>query len=224
MFRKISVLIPTRGRLKRLGTLLESFYATTKCGDHNAELVFRADEDDPDTIGLLSLTTFQTFVGPRHQGYQSMPQFFNELAAHATGDVLMCGNDDMIFRTPGWAAAILAAANQFPDGVFNLGVRTMNEGHYPFSIVSAIVVRELGFLWDPRIFWGDMFLRDVMMDLGRVQLLPEVRIDHDWVGFNPDSVFHESDKDITGKDPSYWSGTHRTAVNDAVTRLRGLLA
>jgi hypothetical protein len=148
-----------------------------------------------------------------------MPTFFNELAKAATGDVLLCGNDDMLFRTPGWPGQLLEAANAYPDGLFDLGVTTHNESHYPFSIVSRAATERLGFLWDPRIFWGDIFLRDVMRAFGRAVMVPSVRIDHDWVGFRPDQVFVESDKDILGKDPTYWSGTHATAVADAIATL-----
>jgi len=226
MFTKISVLIPTRHRVGRLETLLAS-YARTICGSSDTELVFRVDDDDLETQDYLSSQhlrngSIHLVVGPRHQGYQSMPRFFNELLAASTGDVLMCGNDDMVFQTVGWPSLILSAANQYPDGVFDFGVSTHNETHYPFSIVSRKVTERLGFLWDPRIFWGDMYLRDVMAIFGRCVMLPAVQIDHDWAGFQPDQVFEESDKDILGKDPTYWTCTHAQAVKDAVERLHAL--
>lgn len=217
-FTKISVLIPTRGRVERLRTLLRSYLETTRGAEAFSDLVFRVDDDDLETRAFLA--TAQTIVGPRGRGYADMPSFYNELAAASTGDVLMCGNDDMVFRTPLWAPLLLEEANRYPDGLFDIGVTTHNETHFPFSVVSRKAAEAMGFLWDPRIFWGDIFLRDVMGAFGRSVMLPEVRIDHDWAGFAPDRVYMESDKNITERDPTYWYVTHVRAVADSVTRLR----
>lgn len=224
MLTKISVLIPTRHRVNRLRIVLDSYAATTE-GGLTAELVFRVDDDDRETQDfLLQHSGLHVVIGPRYQGYGSMARFFNELYLESHGDVLMCGNDDMIFRTPHWATEILQAANAYPDGVFDLGVATFNESHYPFSIVSRRVANHLGFLWDPRIFWGDVYLRDVMNAFGRCIMLPHVRVDHDWMGFHPDPLFIESDKDVLRQNPTYWETTHKSAVDDAVSQLHNLIA
>lgn len=224
MFTKVSVLVPTRGRVDRLRTMLGSFDRTTGNGP-DAEVVFRVDDDDPATLGfLLGWGGHQVVSGPRLDGYRSMPEFYNELAGAATGDVLMVGNDDMTFLTPGWPAIVLAAANLVQDGVFDFGVSTHNEDHYPFSIVSRKVVDALGFFWDPRIFWGDIYLRDVMGNLGRLAKIP-VEIDHAWAGFAPDATFTEANQDdIYRRDPSYWANTHAPAVNEAVAKLRSIIS
>src|SRR5678816_3388846 len=120
MFSKVSVLIPTRMRIWRLQILLESYNKTK--GLYDSELIFRVDKDDVETQKFLDGS--RVVVGPRYKGYASMPQFFNEMADVAGGDVLMCGNDDMVFRTPDWAGLILDKANEYPDGIFNIGVAT----------------------------------------------------------------------------------------------------
>lgn len=220
MFTKISVLVPTRHRIDRLRTMIDSYHATED-NEETSELVFRVDDDDYETISYLCGGNL--VVGPRLHGYDSMPQFFNEMLEMASGDVLMCGNDDMIFRTIGWSKLILQAANAYPDGIFNFGVTTHNETHYPFSIISRKATECLGFLWDPRIFWGDIFLRDTMAALGRTFMLPDVQIDHDWAGNRPDQVFNEADKDIVRRNPTYWQDVHTVAVNYAVNKLRELM-
>ena len=226
MFTKVSVLIPTRGRIQRLETLLASYHRTLS--DEDAELVFRVDEDDQETRDFL-FCKHPMVVGPRGGGYANMPTFFNELARAATGDVLMCGNDDMVFQTVDWAEQILAVANQYPDGLFDIGVATMNQESFPFSVVSKRAADKLGFLWDPRIFWGDIYLRDVMHQFGRCVLVPAIQIDHDWAGFKPDKVYMEqlqageSAKDIERRQPNYWADVHLPAVTDAVSKLKELL-
>jgi hypothetical protein len=225
MFNKVSVLVPTRGRIERLQTFFASYEATIAGHEDLSEVVFRVDDDDHSTIDFLRASgkpyIRETLIAPRLQGYKSMPTFFNEMARAANGNVLMCGNDDMVFRTPGWARTILDAANEYPDGLFDFGVSTYNEDHYPFSIVSRYVVQRLGFLWDPRIYWGDIFLRDVMGAFDRCRMLPSVQIDHDWAGNTPDKTFHEADQtSIYQSNPSYWATTHAEAVADAVARLK----
>lgn len=219
MYEKVSVLVPTRNRIERLRTMLSSYDVTTAGAEHASELVFRIDDDDQETRTFLAGRGHPTIVGPRHRGYESLPIFFNELATLATGDVLMCGNDDMVFKTEHWAPRILEASNGYPDGIFNFGVKTHNETHYPFAIVSRKVVEQLGFIFDPRIFWGDIFLRDTMAAFGRCSMLSHVEIDHDWIGHAPDKVFLEGE----GARRANWMQRHGEAVDDAVAKLRELV-
>jgi hypothetical protein len=217
MFEKISVLVPTRRRPVRLATMLESYEATSYGA---SELVFRIDDDDELSPPLLETRGYQVVVGKRLGGYASMATFFNELYEASTGDLLMCGNDDMIFKTQGWDDLILAAANDFPDGLFCLGTKTHNETHYPFAVVAKVAADRMGFFWHPRIAWGDVFLRDVMAAFGRTQILHHVEIAHDWVGFAPDQTFNEANQnDIYRREPNYWDRVHWPAVAEAVASL-----
>jgi hypothetical protein len=219
-FSSISVLVPTRGRPDQVRALIRSYEAT--CGDPRiCQLLFRADLDDQPTIDLLQRGPHKYLIGPRLNGYRSLPQFFQELYALAGGDLVMCGNDDMIFCTPDWPTKILAVANQFPDGVFNLGVSTFNEGHLPFSIISRAAVEAMGHVQDPRIFWGDIYLRDVMAAFGRVIMVPDVRVDHNWAGHAPDQTFTEAEQ---GRLPDRYWELHVEAIAEAVNKLRRLAA
>lgn len=222
-FSKISVLVPTRKRVARLRTMLESYDLTTAdC----SELLFRIDEDDEETSAFLATLPERlkhaVVKGPRYEGYRSTHQFLSDLLPWASGDVLMVGNDDMVFETSEWDRYVLEAANKFPDGLFDLGVETLNTTHFPFSIVSRYAVEALGFLYDPRIFWGDIFLRDVMAAFDRAVLLPGVKITHEWAGYKPDVTFQEAQhaKQTIGT-PEYWQH-HAVVVAEAVARLRGV--
>jgi hypothetical protein len=222
-FHKISVLVPTRQRLDDLRTLLASYDATA--GESvESELVFRVDDDDPASAELLRASGRTVLVGPRHAGYSSLPWFYRELLAIATGDVLMTGNDDMVFRTPGWPALLLAEANRYPDGVFNLGVSTHNATHFPFSTIARVAADAMGYVHDPRLYWGDVFLRDVMAAFDRAVLVPTVTIDHDWRGWRPDRTFREADQDNPARTNSLYWMTHDAVVNQAVSRVRALTA
>ncbi len=216
-YSRVSVLVPTRTRLDRLQRLLTTFNdTTTGC----SELAFRVDDDDPVTAMALHHTPWPTYIGEREEGYKSMPTFLNDAAKVSTGDVFMVGNDDMAFISKGWDAAILEEANKYPDGLFDIGVNTHNAEHYPFSIISRDVYRRLGHIYDPRIFWGDIYLRDIMAHFGRTVMLSPVRIDHEWAGFNPDPLFNEAQamKTSTYCTPEYWAH-HREVVNEAIAKL-----
>lgn len=223
MFTKLSVLIPTRKRIDRLRKLLRTYDETTRDAEWATELVFRIDADDKESQDFLidHIKIHKVVVGERMRGYHSLPQFFNEMATSrlTTGDVLMCGNDDMVFKTRHWGLAILDAANEYPDGIFDLGVTTYNETHYPFSVVSRLVVERMGFIFDPRIFWGDIFLRDVMGSFGRLVMLPHVEIDHEWAGKDPDATFLEGNAIRMSEHNSH----HQVAVDEAVEKLRELV-
>lgn len=219
-YQKVSVLVPTRGRTKQLTKMIASYNATAELG--TSELVFRVDEDDFETRSAL-LQQQNVLVGPR-LGYAGMTSMINEMAAVVSGDVLMVGNDDIVFRTPGWAAFLIDVANKFPDGIFILGTRTHNEAHFPFCIVSKLFVEIMGFYWDPAIYWGDVYLRDVMLHFGRAVMIPHVQIDHEWMGFTPDQTFLEGDQNaIYRKDPTYWQSTHTPAVARAIAKIQPLL-
>ena len=210
-FTRLSVLVPTRGRLPQLATLLASVKLT--CHIHSpVEFVFRVDDDDPDSEHFLMDYPWPMGVGPKLHGYRSLPIFFEEMRHMASGDLFMCGNDDMVFRTPNWPELVLAEANKYPDGVFDLGVDTLNAGVFPFSIVSRKAVDAMGFLQDPRLTAGDVFLRDVMAHFGRAIRLPSVRVDHEWQGYTPE---HPS------LDHVYWA-LHKTAVAEAAAKLEVL--
>lgn len=224
MFTKVSVLTPTRGRIERLRGMLESYDCTAIGAEDSSEMVFRVDEDDVETQRFLDASGHRVVVGPRIRGYESLPVFFNELFPAATGDVLMCGNDDIVFKTVHWAPLLLAEANKYPDGLFNIGVTTLNADHFPYGIVSRRVAERMGFYWDPRIFWGDIFLRDVMLWFGRCVMAPHVRIDHDWAGNRPDQTFNEGNAErFKSRGNEYWDGVHTAAVHEAVEKLRELV-
>jgi hypothetical protein len=217
MFTKVSVLIPTRHRLERLGQMMMSYCETAgEC----SELVFRVDDDDTDTQRYLKdisdMAPCRVVVGPRKKGYASLGDFFNELYAASTGDVLMCGNDDMVFQTSGWDAKILEEANRYPDGIFDFGVETHNAANFPFATVSRSMCDRLGFFFDPRMFWGDIFWRDVTSRFDRAIRLPDIHIDHDWAGFRPDEVFLEGESTRRADHLAF----HAQAVNEAVEKLK----
>lgn len=156
--------------------MIASVHATTTRGE--VELIFRVDDDDLVSSDLLTSLGEMVLVGPRGRGYADLPTFFNAMADIASGDLLMCGNDDMRFETVGWPAMLESAAAAYPDRFVNLGVSTSTEAVLPFSCIPRMLLDRLGFINDPRLLWSDVFLRDVFEAFDRVRMVPEVHITH----------------------------------------------
>ncbi len=221
MFRTLSLLVPLRGNPGRRDRFWSSLRATAP----NIELVIRLDDDDPETTAWARALSPQPIIvtGPRLNGYASLPRFFNEMAAVATGDLLMCGNDDMMFVTPKWHAHYLSRANQYPDGVFDLGCLTYPAGAFPFSVVSRQAVAALGFLNDERLLYSDIFLRDVMGHFGRLPFVSSVIIRHEDPDNGHDTVALDAKFALHQQAGDYWT-LHNRCVNEAVEKVRPLLS
>jgi hypothetical protein len=219
----LSLLVPTRGHVvDRLQRLWRSLTVTIETQE-SVELIFRIDEDDEESAAFLATIDPKpvVLVGPRYDGYASLPRFYNEMVQHTTADLIMCGNDDMIFKTPEWAYLYRDVSDLYSDGVFCLGAYTYPTSAFPFSVVSRRMVDALGFLNDERLLYSDIFLRDVVARAGgRALLVPEVEIEHvgvcdaDCAAVKMDMHEHFAEK--------YWQ-LHDKCVWEAVAKVRPLL-
>jgi len=157
------------------------------------------------------------------------------MAAVATGDLLMCCNDDVVFQTRGWPGLLLAEARKYPDGIFNFGVNVgLNDDFFPFSIVSRQLVRTLGFINDERLLFSDVFLLDVAKHFNRAIRVKSVTIFHDWAGHGADETRRDANrhefevvfKDASGDWTDEYRRKHDQVVAEAVAKIEraGVLA
>ncbi len=161
------------------------------------EVVLRIDWDDQETQAYVQhhqvtgwaamLGAFVAVSGSRLDGYATVPTFINEAADVAMGDLLIVVNDDVAFETQGWERLLVAAAAEYPDGLFDLGVDTvMNNKNFVFPCQSRRQIETLGFFYDARLVYPDIWLRDVLSPFGRAVRADHVRIRHEWVGQTED--------------------------------------
>ena len=221
-FNRVSVLVPTRRRVARLQRLLDSWHATVT-DPASAELLFRIDDDDQESKQFLQDYPHCVLTGPRLQGYRSLPQFFEQLRLKANGQLYLTGNDDMIFRTPNWPQLVCDVANQYPDGIFCLGVDVYNAKNFPFAIVSKKATDLIGYIHDSRLFWGDVFLRDVYATFGRAIRFNTVRIDHEWAGHQPDQTFVDAHQEEFAHWGNGYRERHLQCVHEAAAKLSAAL-
>lgn len=139
--KKISILLPTRGRTEVLKTsimtLLDNVNDPT-C----LELLFGLDEDDNDIIEYI-----KTEIAPILQeqgvesranifkplGYENLHNYVNTLAQSATGEWLFFWNDDCLMQTKDWDVVINSYTGQFKL----LAPKDNHNGH-PYAILPII--------------------------------------------------------------------------------------
>ena len=181
----ISVIVPTRGRVTRLDAMLNSLWRTVAQSDH-VEVVIRCDVDDLPTLNYLVGKGITFLAGSHLDGYVTLASFINQAARASSGEIVLVINDDAEFVTPGWDTALIKATEQFPDGVYDIGVNTiMNNENFVFPCTSRRMVNLIG-VHEERLIYNDIWLRDVMLAFDRAVHVPDITIRHDWVGMTPD--------------------------------------
>lgn len=180
----ISVICPTRKRLAELQRMVASLKATATSGA--VELIARIDFDDQESYPFLCLNEIPFIVGPRRDGYATLATLINEGARLATSDLVLVINDDVTFDTVGWDQRLAEHGARFPDGIFNIGVDVENAGNFVFPCVSRRLIELLGGVFDERLVYPDIWLRDVLMPFHRAVRIHDVRLSHHWKGQTPD--------------------------------------
>jgi len=186
---RVSILAPCRGRPELVKRMADSARATA--GDPGGiEIVLRVDVDDEVMLHWMRAEVWHepAVIGPHRSGYASLPSFINEAARLATADLLIVVNDDAEFLTQKWDDKIVAAALRFPDGLFNFGIETANADNFIFPCVSRTLIDALGCVYDERLIYPDIWLRDVLMPFGRAVRLRDVAVAHHWQGQTPDQA------------------------------------
>mgnify|MGYP003640957668 FL=1 len=117
---KISVLLPTRGRIKTThGNFPEQLILSAEetCDDFNSiEFVFYVDEDDSDTreyFENLDYDNVKFICGERIV----LSEMWNVCYRNASGDILFHCGDDIRFRTKGWDKVVRDKFDEVEDKI-----------------------------------------------------------------------------------------------------------
>lgn len=115
---RISVLIPSRGRVRQLSAALTTLHMCSS-GEHHLTLCVACDEDDKETLAFLEKAIHEMpvayRVGPRPATLGSVA---NDLALHWKADVYAVWADDLLCMTNNWDQRIAKAVEAKPYGVF----------------------------------------------------------------------------------------------------------
>jgi len=188
--KKIAILTPTRARPGKLDTFLDSVYKTAA----NPERVFcwnYIDEDDP------RQKAYEDYTKTQHDNscnlvaeQQSVSISWNFLANYATSpslsenpaDILIMGNDDLIYRTQGWDTIVEEESNIFSDEIYCMWMEDLINGekHCAFPIVSKKWYTTVGY-FTPGVFnfgYNDTWVFDVAKRVGRTHFIPNAVNEH----------------------------------------------
>lgn len=181
----VSVVAAVRGHVDELSRMLESIRKTQSS---SVEVVIRCDSDDAEVIRFLAEVSVTTVIGPRYCGYASCGVFLNQAARVSRGRLVFVSNHDLVFETSGWDARLLEHARRYPDGMFVLGVETLNAENFPFTCVSRKFVQVTGGVVDERLIYTDVAVRDAMAQNGRAVRVQDVAVRHEWRGMSQDQA------------------------------------
>src|SRR5579885_1672624 len=102
--KRISLLLPTRGRPELVDRFLQSVVAQSTHLEL-IEVILCVDDDDPASHTISSsLVALKTIIVPR----QTMGAYNTKCLENASGDITIAVNDDLIIRTTGWDEKIRA--------------------------------------------------------------------------------------------------------------------
>jgi hypothetical protein len=119
---------------------------------------------------------------------QSVSKSWNVLA-HASmtlseepADILIMGNDDMVYRTQDWDQLLIEETRKYPDQIYCMWFEDLINGqnHCAFPIVSRKWYETLGY-FTPGIFnfgYNDTWIFDVAKRIGRHHFIPNVVNEH----------------------------------------------
>jgi glycosyl transferase/beta-hydroxylase protein BlmF len=153
-------------------------------------MLFYVDEDDPAIEAYKSL---HWHAQKEYEGFKNIKFIYgepksvsiswNDMAEQCIGDVLIMGNDDLVYQTDGWDEKLDRELDQYrQDKVY---VAWMNDGingekHCAFPIVSREWYECLG-RFTPGCFnfgYNDTWIFDVGKMLDRCHYIPFIKAEH----------------------------------------------
>jgi hypothetical protein len=203
MSAKISILLPTRKRVKLLKRSVDSLadYASDK---NNVEILIAYDKDDTDTKNFLKTDWAEVSVKAfefERCGYLNIHKYYNALAEKAEGDWLFIWNDDAKMLTKNWDLKILEHSEWF--GL--LRVSTVNIPWDPlalFPVIPRSWVTLFGTL--SPVTHLDWWIHYIAAPEGRMKNIG-VSVYHDRpevTGNNNDETFREKSYANAGRNPN----------------------
>jgi hypothetical protein len=114
MKKLISLLLPTRARPELVERFLRSV-ADRSAHPELIEAILCVDDDDIESHGIVFREiALKLVVGPR----QTMGAYNTECLRHASGEIIIAVNDDIVVRTNGWDDKVRELDARYHDGVY----------------------------------------------------------------------------------------------------------
>lgn len=188
MSKVISILTPTRNRVSRLNDFIMSVYGHTR-KKGRVEMLMYVDDDDPSLPQYKEYDKHcQTEFGEMLNIHfvfgeaKSVSESWNDLYHKSVGDIIIMGNDDLIYRTSLWDLRIEKEASRFRDEIYCMWMddKIHENRQCAFPIVSRKWCETLGY-FTPGIFkfgYNDAWVWDIAKRIDRCHWIPSVVAEH----------------------------------------------
>ena len=182
MNRKLSLLLPTRGRPFLLKRLFQSFVQHS-ADLRNLEIILCLDDDDPESHKIEdSRLNIVKIIG----AHSTMGDYNTKCLEASSGDLIMLMNDDLVVMTPKWDRIIREFSATIPDDIYLAYPDDMEGARIPtFPILPR---KTCDILCNPfpkeyQDLFIDMHVLDIFQRLKRlgkkrIFYLDHVRLDH----------------------------------------------
>jgi len=196
---KLGILTPSRQRPGRLDSFIRSVhtFASNKNRVYTCSYI---DNDDPRIEAYKSYYDQRSLfkndficTGPP----QSVSKSWNILIEKVTEldiDVVIMGNDDMLYRTNNWDVLLEKEIEKYPDQIYCMWFEDMINGpnHCAFPIVSYKWIKTLGY-YTPghlpfKFLYNDTWIFDLGKRVNRCHFIPNVVNEHLHFTVNKSSV------------------------------------
>lgn len=220
---KISIVLATRNRPHNLRRLYQSIKDTATI---MPEVVVAIDEDDVVSVPVANELGFKYIVGPRIP----LSKIYNKLAAVFSGDIIMYGADDMIFRKKGWDDIVRDDFAKYPDHILlvhSWDGTCGDEKLAAFGFLHRKWIETLGFLFPPHlaIIYQDNWITDAARALGRKVYYDFMIVEHMHVcsGKAPmDSTYADAIPKVAA-DKAMWEATKDSLLIADIEKLRKVI-
>ena len=180
----ISILIPTRKRAKKLKVMYESLHNTSS-NINNIEVLLYIDKDDTQSIKFIENNSsrftipVKHIIGPR----VSLGVACNELFKICTGELVMAGADDIVFKTKNWDEIIEKKFNTISDQICLFAVNDLYQNPSTLAthpIISKKALDIFGHFLPPEIDcnYGDEWLTYIFKGANRYYPMPDIIVEH----------------------------------------------
>ena len=114
---KISILVPTRNRFNNIVRLIKSI-KDTAYDFNNIEILLYVDNDDTNTLHSINKNRKDLHGACVYTGKQgTLGSAYNALYKKCTGNIIMSGADDIIFKTKDWDKILLDNFNKLDSKI-----------------------------------------------------------------------------------------------------------
>lgn len=181
----ISILTPTRNRPNNCDRFIKSLYETTQYTG-TLELLFYVDSDDPakdiykeiEERWQNNFWRIEFVIGEP----MSVSKSWNIIAEKSLGDIMIMGNDDLVYKTVRWDSKLMARLleldNPYYLSWFNDGIN--GNRHCAFPVITREWYETLGY-FSPGIFnfgYNDTWVYDIAKRVGKLNYMNEILVEH----------------------------------------------